>query len=121
LVWTGKSKSEIHPNPALPQIWASATLYSPAVQIKRKVIFHQFIKDTPIPGLKTLLLLLQQCDDPENSFLMNRKDAVKTCSISLLEIKQQEATFEYYDLLQVISKKIPFNFEPRDKFIEAKN
>lgn len=114
LVWTGHHKIASQPNKLVPHIWSSATLYAPEIQTMRQQLFQHFLKAYPNPDAKALEALLRQSHDAENGFNMNRHTTIKTCSISVVEIKQHHAEFAYHDLLQNISatNQFPFNHSP---------
>ncbi len=112
LVWTGRQKFHLHPDPSQPHIWSSWTLYASDIQNLRKLWFKTFLAEKPIPLGKDLLNFLQHdFSDPGNSFTMNRNEVVKTCSISIVEIKNESALFEYHDLLDSSSHHHVFNFD----------
>ena len=99
LVWNGLSKIASEKDPSHPQIWSSSTLYGPEIQTMRLKLFRNFLHQFPNPSMKELHDFLSQGNETENGFTMNRNEVVKTCSISIIEIDQQQATFEYFDLL----------------------
>lgn len=111
LVWTGHHKIASQPNPSVSHIWSSATLYAPEIQTLRQQWFQHFLNEHPNPDAKSLEAFLRQSHDQENGFNMSRHAAIKTCSISVVEIKQQHAEFEYHDLLQNTSTLNHFRFD----------
>lgn len=101
LVWTGDYKSHTYPDPSIPHIWSSATLYGPAIRASRKQWYEAFLQQNPQPSSNELLrfFVTDSPRDKENGFIMNRNELIKTCSISLVEMKEHHAIFEYIDLL----------------------
>jgi len=112
LVWTGFQKIILQPDPLIPHIWSSATLYNPKIQSTRELWFQSFLLEYPFPAANQLLdfLLHASGDDNENGFTMNRNETIRTCSISIVEIKKQQAVFEYHDLLNRVTSTTHFNF-----------
>lgn len=102
LVWDGNKKHHLYPNPKVPHIWSSATLYSENAVAMRLQWFQSFLSKNPQPCQQDVMdfLLFNPVYDLENGFYMNRQEVVKTISISLVEMKEKVAFFDYYDLLQ---------------------
>jgi hypothetical protein len=113
LVWTGSEKQHKIPDPLQAHIWSSATLYNRTVQTKRKKWFQTFLKQHPLPTSKQLLQYFtdEAPSDSENGFVMNRNESIKTCSITLIERREQHAVFEYHDLLNGIADAHYFLFQ----------
>lgn len=105
LTWTGFEKHHVLPDPALPHIWSSSTLYSIEARKERADIFDRWLALSPVKSLNDLYRFLTTATDrdTENGFVMNRNEATRTCSISLIEITKDDGVFEYADLL--VNKK----------------
>ncbi len=91
-------------DPTVRQLWSSSTLYSPALQSKRKRWFFDWAMFTNSPTREDLLTFHQTGGngDPENDLVMNRGNVVRTTSITSLE--KSPKTFHLH-LFQLINKK----------------
>ncbi len=117
LVWTGHQKFHLQPDPLEPHIWSSATLYDSNIQALRKQWFKTFLEKNHIPSDEELydFLVHQSPADKENGFNMNRNEIVKTCSVSVIQMKDNEAIFDYYDLLLSSTHHSVFQFDAISK------
>ena len=81
-------------------IWSSTTLYSPEVIKYRSDLFDQFMN---LPGKKNNQNLLEfhagNSGDQENGFVINRKNGLKTFSITQAVIQEEQASLMHKDLL----------------------
>ncbi|MEO6038212.1 MAG: NRDE family protein, partial [Saprospiraceae bacterium] len=66
-----------------PHFWCSATLYAPAMQQRREQVYRDWLPGHR-PRATTLLTLHREgsVQDPQNDFVMNRADRVRTVSIT---------------------------------------
>ena len=121
LTWTGTEKMHSMPDPLEAHIWSSATLYKPAIQKKRQQWFQSFLQQYPSLTSKQLTqyLLHDAPADSENGFIMNRNEAIKTCSASFIERKQEHAVVQYHDLLSHIAEEHHFFFEATASSIDS--
>lgn len=93
--------------------WCSATLYPPDMQAKRELIFRQWLaqrqKSDPDSKRKPAMLMhLHQTGsvgDPENDYVMNRADRVRTVSITQVAFDTAALQMRYVDLLQAKNVK----------------
>jgi hypothetical protein len=100
--WTGFEKITSTPETNKIHMWSSATLYDEVVRQKREAVFKDYYLKrgvTCIDELKDFLMNAMK-DDVTNGYVMNRDNEVKTCSISLVELQQNIARFQYLDLLE---------------------
>jgi hypothetical protein len=69
------------------QLWSSSTLYPPALQSKRKRWFYDWAMLNNNPSRADLFTFHRTGGngDPENDLVMNRRDLVRTTSITNLE------------------------------------
>ncbi len=81
--WTGNSRHLALPD-LKPQIWSSATLYTPEQQKIREQLFHQFIEKTVDMDESKIKAFHTNTStgDVETSLVMKRPNGVKTLSIS---------------------------------------
>ncbi len=99
LVWDGHTRHLSSRPVDLPQIWSSVTLYPEAVRIWRKDLFHQWLRDEVIPDRESILTFHQMANgDPENDFIMNRQDKVKTLSVTSILLGIQRDSILHLDL-----------------------
>jgi hypothetical protein len=119
LVWTGFEKSHLLPDPLLPHIWSSSTLYNTQAKEQRRQWFQHFTQTQPTPtGLELLQYLLYDApQDYYNGFNMNRNELVKTCSISVVDIQNHTAGFLYHDV--ILADTITTSFSFAKQHVEA--
>jgi hypothetical protein len=99
LVWDGANKYRKLLDQTIPHIWSSSTLYNKQAKQNREVLFKQWIYAKPNIEKDTIMRFFSATIDPENGFIINRKDKVKTLSFSLLSLAiDKHAVFEYDDL-----------------------
>lgn len=98
LVWDGSIKYSSRKDKLVPQIWSSSTLYSLPVKRKRKAWFDNWLAGTLHPLSEDVYKMLLQHNDKVNGFVMDRQ-AIKTLSISLVEIKENCGRFHYHDMI----------------------
>ena len=112
LTWTGFEKSHLIPDPTMPHIWSSATLYNTQAKEQRRQWFYHFIHTNPSPSSSDLLqyFLYGAPQDYYNGFNMNRNELVKTCSISVVDIQKYGARFLYHDVILADTVEASFFF-----------
>jgi len=99
--WDGKSKYLATPNPEIPHIWASATLYNKEQQADRKTWFKQWLSQNSFTPEAIRQFHSQggfPDTDPENALKMHRPGQVSTLSISTIQAHKNQITFIYEDL-----------------------
>jgi len=100
LVWDGKEKHFKQIDTTKNHIWASATLYSEQQRQNRKKWFEEFLKNNK--DIKTEDIISFHTgsftDDKANDMLMQRDKALKTISVSQINIKPTQQNFIYKDL-----------------------
>lgn len=93
LVWDGKARHVSPLSNTIPQIWSSVTLYPPEVRSWRKTLFDNWIMETSEYNRDAIITFHQIANgDPENDFVMNRNNIVKTLSITNVELKQDSGS-----------------------------
>ncbi len=99
LVWDGKEKHISLLPIDQPQIWSSATLYPPHVRAWRKSLFEKWINETNTFDRESIIKFHQiSHGDPDNDFIMNRDDVVKTLSITNIILKDNSASVTHIEL-----------------------
>ncbi len=108
LKWDGEKKYLIKLNHHMNQIWSSATLYKPEIVKARKELFyewvnkHQDLADKLIHNFHKQKHGLNESDD----ILMKGKDDLMTLSISQVYLKNREAFFNYFDIVNNANCKV---------------
>lgn len=94
-------------DPALPAIWASATLYPPPVQEKRREWFDRFLANHEAIGPDDIYAFHRYTGDgdPYNDLVMNRDGRVQTVSITQIISGPDQIEMIYNDLLNNVQKK----------------
>lgn len=106
--WDGQTKYLKTLSADEPHFWCSATLYPAAMREKRQQVFQHWMET---PAFKTantteeLAAELLNChrngsvNDPENDFVMNRSNRVRTVSITQVITGPDGSSMQYFDLL----------------------
>ncbi|MEM9918818.1 MAG: NRDE family protein [Bacteroidota bacterium] len=82
-------------------IWSSATLYDATYRLKRKALFDQWLMRQPDYEVESILDFHRGggTGDPDNDFVMNRQNIVRTVSITSVEKTIENFHFLHRDLL----------------------
>lgn len=85
-----------------PQIWASATLYTKSVRLEREIWFNEWLASTPELSQSTILdFHSTQRGDDQNGLIINRKEGLKTVSVSSVKyLPAVGSKMTYFDLNQ---------------------
>ena len=99
--WDGFEKHEFDKSITKPHIWQSASLYSRKQKNYRKLWFEEFCRyNTPLSSEK--ILHFHSSTEEKNAeygLIINRKDTIKTVSITQLLIKNSAIKMTYKDLI----------------------
>jgi hypothetical protein len=101
--WDG-TKRHIRPlSLSMPQMWSSATLYTPPLQKRRAGWFYAFLRKKMPPITAADIWNFHKTrnsDEPENGFVMQRGSGVQTVSMTQLTISNQleKMKFQYNEL-----------------------
>lgn len=101
--WDGSQLHIKHLAHNHPYFWCSATLYPPDMQERRAQVFHHWLQQAEhLPEAEALLALHRtgSVNDPENDFVMNRNNRVRTVSITQVAYRYAATQIRYFDLLQ---------------------
>ncbi len=101
LRWDGARKHVQYLPATAPAFWCSATLYPPDMQVRREAVFQQWYARQKPPVSATAILNLHHTGsvgDPENDFVMNRGNRVRTVSITQVVVGSN-TLMTYHDLL----------------------
>jgi len=100
--WDGNQKHLRHLEPEGTHFWCSATLYPPDMQLQREAVFRSWldkIGHTPQPADLLDLHHTGSVGDPENDYVMNRDNRVRTVSISQVVRSKTALKLRYEELL----------------------
>jgi len=99
LVWDGNEKHRNRLDASAPHIWSSSTLYDKTSKTNREELFQNWIAMKPAITKLSLLNFFEATNDPENGFIINRSEKMKTLSYSFIELSDSNiANLDYYDL-----------------------
>jgi hypothetical protein len=112
LAWDGNIKHIQPLSAAQPQIWSSVTLYPPDVRAWRKSLFEKWISKTEKYHRDSIIDFHQLANgDPDNDFIMNRNDIVKTLSITSVELNPQSGSILHLALDKNLREEILVKYE----------
>ena len=100
--WDGHQRYLKILKPDEAHFWCSATLYGPEIQARREHVFRNWLQNqsvVPTPESLFHLHSTGSIGDPENDYIMNRGDRVRTVSITQVVVGRKTAWMKYYDLL----------------------
>ncbi len=117
LIWDGLKLHVNNPDPGIPHIWSSVTLYSDRVRKERQRWFREWYQNQSGAKLEKLILFHKTggAGDPGNNLLMNRNNEVRTVSISGIERNGDDLFFRYEDLLHNHISEKTYQFDNRKK------
>jgi hypothetical protein len=102
--WDGEQRHLKKLNPGQPHFWCSATLYPAEMQLKREMVFQDWLRSrtTNEHNIPSAVLTLHQTGsvgDIENDFVMNRAGRVQTVSITQINVHEKNLRMRYLDLM----------------------
>ncbi|MEB8347475.1 NRDE family protein [Flavobacteriaceae bacterium KMM 6898] len=110
--WDGNNKHIKELDARSNYIWSSVTLYAKDAILKREAQFADFLEGSGTIHEKSIINFhLDNDNDFENGFIINRNDEVKTFSISQAVFEAEEIAFNHLDLVNNInnSMALPIN------------
>ncbi len=112
LVWDGNQRYIRSLSKERPLIWSSATLYPEDVRVKRKKLFEDWIEHQETYDREQILQFHQMANgDPENDFVMNRNDVVRTLSITNITLEKYKSSILHVALDQNTREEISLRHE----------
>lgn len=98
--WDGIRKHTKSIDAGIPQIWSSATLYSPEMVMRRDQWFKIWQKKYQRPSQEDILNFHRDNSDgaPKYDLLMNRNELVYTVSITSIAVNPEKVIMIYHDL-----------------------
>lgn len=106
LRWDGQQRHLKHLLPGQAHFWCSSTLYTAAMQERREQVFQQWLQKHPPAKAKRLpssayhLHRTGSVGDPENDYIMNRQNRVRTVSVTQIVFQHDQYKMHYTDLLE---------------------
>ena len=112
LIWDG-TKKEVSPlSITEPHIWSSVTLYPPPVRAWRKSLFEKWLGETDVYNRETIIQFHQMANgDPDNDFIMNRRDVVRTLSITNIVLRPKSSSILHLELDNELREEILVKYE----------
>lgn len=100
LRWNETAKETILLDPSEPHIWSSSTLYTNEVRQQRANWFASFLHQTKAVTPDALLHFHRytQKENQEHGLVINRKEFLKTLSITQTIIESNKIVLSYFDL-----------------------
>lgn len=100
LKWDETTLHRFDHDPLQAHIWASATLYSPEVVAERKRWFSAWLANSPAYNIENVMRFhSSRLGDKENGLFIDRKNGLKTVSVSSIQFsEEQETRLTYHDL-----------------------
>jgi uncharacterized protein with NRDE domain len=112
LVWDGTKKHMESLSVDTPHIWSSATLYPAHVRAWRKSLFEKWLSDHPDFDRESIIAFHQMANgDPDNGFVMNREEIVKTLSITSIQLKPDAAAMLHLALDEPSREEILIRYD----------
>lgn len=100
LRWDGAAKYRKELEPGGNYIWSSVTLYSEKVVRHREQLFKDFLSKNEWLNENSIIdFHLNNNDDFENGFVIDRESGLQTLSITQAVMKKDEFDFTHFDLL----------------------
>ncbi|MEP6796336.1 MAG: NRDE family protein [Saprospiraceae bacterium] len=112
LVWDGVEKHICSLPVNKPQIWSSATLYPPDVRAWRKSLFEKWLHETAVFDSDSIIEFHRMANgDDENGFVMNRKEIVRTLSITNISNRESTGTIVHVRLDMERREEVKIHYE----------
>jgi uncharacterized protein with NRDE domain len=101
LQWNGINKDSISLDTGKNHVWSSATLYSKEIRKHRADWFHSFLDANAIVSETEMLHFHRYTEEEnqENGLVINRKEELKTLSITQSVAEMNKVAILHYDLI----------------------
>ncbi|MDT0605438.1 NRDE family protein [Croceitalea rosinachiae] len=109
LRWDGSEKFLKELDSSKEHIWSSATLYDKEVIRTRETLFADFISKGVVTKNDIIAFHSGSSDDLENGFIIERKNGLKTFSVTQAVLQNDKISLEHLDLLNQTTHKIDMN------------
>ncbi len=101
LVWDGEQRMKTQLNTSVSHIWSSSTLYDADAKANRESHFRKWINGESAVSVNSLFSFFKSVNDPDNGFIINRSEQVKTLSYTFIELNHNvNAQMEYLEVGQ---------------------
>lgn len=111
-VWDGENRHILSLPIDQPQIWSSVTLYPQHVREWRRSLFEKWIREQDIYDREAIISFhLMANGDPDNDFVMNRQDLVKTLSVTSIALKENSGSILHLDLDRETREEIMIQYD----------
>ncbi len=98
--WDGNHRFFKELDPAASHIWSSTTLYTEEIIRLREELFLEFMSTSTIKNAEEVLKFhSNDYNDPENGFVIDRANGLKTFSITQAVINPVQSTLRHLDLI----------------------
>ena len=112
LVWDGEQKHILSLPSGLPHIWSSATLYPLHVREWRKSLFVKWMNENNEYNRESIIAFHQMANgDPDNGFVMNRNEIVKTLSVTSIVLRKNSGSILHLDLDRSTREEIMVHYD----------
>lgn len=102
IIWDGMKKKYREPNPEIPHLWSSVTLYNEQQRNLRNEWFKRFLSEHKGDISPSDVLAFhsgQHTGDIETNVIMERNGGLKTVSITQITMHDSKRKMSYIDLL----------------------
>ena len=105
--WDGFRKYFSKKDGSRAYIWSSWTLYKKAAQEKRNTLFRDFVSnDVTLEKDRIIDFHLDDHGDSENGFVVDRKNGLKTLSVTQAILAHDHITMNHFDLSTTETKTV---------------
>jgi hypothetical protein len=112
LVWDGVQKHFTTPPIDQPHIWSSVTLYPQHVREWRKSLFEKWLSQHETFDQESIIGFHQMANgDPDNDFVMNRNDKVRTLSITSITLDENSGSMVHLSLDRETREEILIRYD----------
>lgn len=112
LIWDGQQKHISAPPFDEPRIWSSVTLYPPRIREWRKSLFEKWLSDTSTINRESIIDFHQMAQgDPDNDFVMNRNESVRTLSVTSIVLMPERGSMMHLALGNDLREEIMVTYE----------
>ena len=109
LVWTGTARDVLEHAAWDPDIWSSVTLYPEPVRMRRRALFEHWLAHHPSFDRESIIDFHRSGgEDTENGFVMNRREIVKTLSVTSIVLGPETGSILHLDLEAEMQEEISF-------------
>ena len=110
LRWNGNEKNTLVLDECKNHVWSSSTLYSKEIREKRSKWFYSFLERISIPSEIEMFDFHRNTEkeNTENGLVINRKEEMKTLSITQTTFEKNKGSISHHDLITNLSFETTF-------------